>query len=678
MLNLNLLDYKYNYIVKKRNFYVNNKYKKKKKNYFYYLLSRRKYNLLLAKRFYLETVNTNFFVKRNVSLLHKLYFFTLLTGLSNNVYDMKDIFFHNRPNLNALASLQISNFESVTLKIKQVSLLSNWVNIQDNINIYKELALIKNLSFMAEDHVDDLDKSFIELEKKIKIKFFTFIFFNIKRIYQLFKRKLFFFKYKSISKKFNFLFKQISTHFVNIVKFKKKRIKKFKYFRKLKVKYHFNALTISKVLYKHIQNKIHKFPFINFFFNLVILSNLKKKFNFDFIKKISNNFKKKSSTYNIFSFFFKKSVTLYRYKCLYAALFKTSIVNNFGKGKKLFKKNKKKNKKKYKKFNKLATSKFKDQKELLNLIIKYSTFLDQDYISSANYLNLFNAIDYNNILPLHFFIGLLNNWNIWFYYYNTFMPNLKFKYICSYNFSHCSTLKNYTWFQKNKNNIKYKYSLLNLKFKNKYLSFFMYDYLFYTNTFLKNNIIHKLFLNNSNFFFNSYDYFVVDILPDFENFLKVSDNLCYFNICTLSKKKKINSLFFYNINYYNFFNVYNNFMLTVLNDYVFFFNTVINNNLNKKYIKNVSNNNLLNISLCKHNFIVLKYSLYFFNILNYFYNKINLFKNLFLFFIFQNLKFSKFNSYLNFIIYSELNFILLNYYLIILNFVITYIKYKHK
>jgi hypothetical protein len=125
MLNLNLLDYKYNYIVKKRNFYVNVKYKKKKKNYFYYLLSRRKYNLLLAKRFYLENVNTNLYVKRNVSLLHKLYFFTLLTGLSTNVYDMKDIFFHNRPNLNALSSLQISNFESVNLKIKQNSSLVN-------------------------------------------------------------------------------------------------------------------------------------------------------------------------------------------------------------------------------------------------------------------------------------------------------------------------------------------------------------------------------------------------------------------------------------------------------------------------------------------------------------------------------------------------------------------------
>jgi hypothetical protein len=206
----------------------------------------------------------------------------------------------------------------------------------------------------------------------------------------------------------------------------------------------------------------------------------------------------------------------------------------------------------------------------------------------------------------------------------------------------------------------------------------MYDYLFYTNNYFKNNLINKLFLNNSNFFFNSYEFFIVDILPDFENFLKITDNLCYFNICTLSKKRKINSLFFYNINYYNFFNVYNNFMLTVLNDYAFFFNTVINTNLNKKYFKFMSNTNLLNISLCKFNFITLKYSLYFFNILNYFYTKINIFKNLFLFFVFKNIKFSKLNSYLLFIIYSELNFILLNYYLIILNFVITYIKYKNK
>jgi hypothetical protein len=125
MLNLHLLDYKYNYIVKQRNFYVNNKYKKKKKNYFYYLFSRRKYNTLIAKRFYLENVTSNLFVKQNVSLLHKLYFFTLLTGLSTNVYDMKDIFFYNRPNMNSLISLQISNFESVNLKLKQSSFLFN-------------------------------------------------------------------------------------------------------------------------------------------------------------------------------------------------------------------------------------------------------------------------------------------------------------------------------------------------------------------------------------------------------------------------------------------------------------------------------------------------------------------------------------------------------------------------
>jgi hypothetical protein len=262
---------------------------------------------------------------------------------------------------------------------------------------------------MAEDHVEDLEQSLLVLESKVKLEFFSFIFFNIKRIYTLFKRKLFFFKYKRISKKFNFLFKQLSSHFVSIVKFKKNRIRKFIYFRKLRVKYNFNAFSMSKVLIKHIQNRIHKFPFINFFFNLVILSNFKKKFNFNFNKIISTNLLKHSRTINIFTFFLKRSVNLYRYKCLYAALFKTSIVNNFGKGKKLFKRNKKRNKKKYKKFNKLVTSKFKDQKELLNLIIKYTTFLDQDYISSANYLNIFNSIDYNNILPLHFFIGLLNN-----------------------------------------------------------------------------------------------------------------------------------------------------------------------------------------------------------------------------------------------------------------------------
>jgi hypothetical protein len=134
---------------------------------------------------------------------------------------------------------------------------------------------------MAEHQVASFEQNLFDQKKELQLKFFNFTFFHIKRVYRLFIRKLFFKKAKRFSKKFNSLFKQVLTHFTYIVKFKKNRVKKFNYFKKLKVKYHFNSQFITRLLIQHLKNKIYNYYFPTVCFNMSFLCNFKKKINFN-------------------------------------------------------------------------------------------------------------------------------------------------------------------------------------------------------------------------------------------------------------------------------------------------------------------------------------------------------------------------------------------------------------
>lgn len=211
----------------------------------------------------------------------------------------------------------------------------------------------------------------------------------------------------------------------------------------------------------------------------------------------------------------------------------------------------------------------------------------------------------------------------------------------------------------------------------------MYEYLFFNNIYNKNSILSNLFLNNNVFFFNNYSFFIVDVLNFFESLLTDTDNSVYFNLSSVSKEYK-RKYFFYNIlniNYYNFFNVYTNFIYKVLNDYPYYFINSLNINYNNKLLVNL--NYYSNISFCskiKYGFYIknFKYYLYFFNVLSYYFKNINYFKLIFIA-ILNNLKNNLISLKANmkfFIIYTEFNFIILNYYLILLNFILIFFKYK--
>lgn len=169
------------------------------------------------------------------------------------------------------------------------------------------------------------------------------------------------------------------------------------------------------------------------------------------------------------------------------------------------------------------------------------------------------------------------------------MPNTNFKYLCKDNYISHISFKKHNWYFRNKNNIKYKYKLCLLNLKNKLLFFLMYEHLFFNAIFNKNNFLKFHFLKNSNiFFFNIFDFFIVETLHDFDIFSIQTDNNCFVRMCTVSSKLK-RSLFFsnhLNINFYNFFNVNNNFNFKILNDFSFCF-------LNIKVFKNLIKNNLV-------------------------------------------------------------------------------------
>lgn len=303
-----------------------------------------------------------------------------------------------------------------------------------------------------------------------------------------------------------------------------------------------------------------------------------------------------------------------------------------------------------------------------------------DLTSSFNFFNLLlfnNKESKTNVIPVFYFIGTLYNWYYWFYYYTSYMPNLLFKYLCKDNYVSHISLRKHNWFYRNKNNIKYKYSLYLLNFKNKLLYFFMYEFLFFNSIYLKNNILKFYLLKNSNiFFFNNFEYFVVETFYDFDSFLIATDNKCYFRLSSISSIFKRRFFFsnFLNINFYNFFNVNNNFISKIYNDFSFYF-------INLKSFKKFYNyDKILIKSLnCNKFFFNMKFYLFMFNFFSLNYYHIFVFKKIYLTFLKKiSITLPILNNKKNFkyfIILAELNYILINYYLVLLNFTTFLLKY---
>lgn len=209
----------------------------------------------------------------------------------------------------------------------------------------------------------------------------------------------------------------------------------------------------------------------------------------------------------------------------------------------------------------------------------------------------------------------------------------------------------------------------------------MYEYLFFNSFFNKNNLLKFYLLKNSNlFFFNIFEYYIVETLNDFDVFSAKTDNNCYVRLSTVSSKLK--RIFFFstylNLNFYNFFNVNNNFNYKILNDFSFYF-------LNVKFYKNFYKNNKNNLVFLQKNykpiyFFNIKLFLYVYNFFSLIFYYIYIFKRIYLAvlknLILNNLLVTKLvNNYKYFIILAELNYILINYYLILLNFLTFLLKY---
>jgi hypothetical protein len=242
----------------------------------------------------------------------------------------------------------------------------------------------------------------------------------------------------------------------------------------------------------------------------------------------------------------------------------------------------------------------------------------------SNYLGIKN-INYNNknmnkfIINDNFIcknlIGVVPNYYNWYYIYNVYVPNIKFKYLCSYNYLTKIRLKKFSWYLYNKKRLKLKNKLLILKLKNKDKILFFYEYLFYINLFNKNNKINDKFLNNFNFIFNTFEYYILT------NYLNVEED----------------SIIFYNKNFpYYFKNVYSN---------------LLNNNI----FNNLLNNN----KIIKYNNIYIQ-SLFLFSFVNNKYIKIN--------------KINKINKKIR---KNNFNFIFIYYYILLINFIYIFSIYKY-
>ena len=224
-----------------------------------------------------------------------------------------------------------------------------------------------------------------------------------------------------------------------------------------------------------------------------------------------------------------------------------------------------------------------------------------------------NSLVLNGDLANKILIGIMPDYFNWYYIYNIYIPNIKFKYLHSYNYLTKVKLKKFSWFYYNKKRLKIKYNILALKLKNKNKILFFYEYLFYSNLFNTNNNISLNFLNTFNFFYNTFEY---SILTNYLNVdIKVS---LYSKTFPYYFKKNNNNLLKKNI-------------------YTFFFNNKNNN--------------------CKNIFLQ---SLFLFSFLNVKYKKIN--------------KINKINN-INNKTNLNWNIIYIYYYILLIDFIFLLLKY---
>lgn len=207
----------------------------------------------------------------------------------------------------------------------------------------------------------------------------------------------------------------------------------------------------------------------------------------------------------------------------------------------------------------------------------------------------------------NFFIGNMPDYFRWLYIYTGFSPNIKFKYLHSYNYITKADLKKFSWYNFTKKNKMYKNKLLLLKLKNKNIFLFLYNYLFYTELFNTANILNKQYNQNFNFFYNTVEYLILTNYLDVEDLeyeLNIKNTLYYFKNITIynAEKKKNIYIFFYNklnvkkyiykikIYYLFFFSILNTKLKNIsklkkINDLIYFNkNKVSKKKLKKKWI----------------------------------------------------------------------------------------------
>lgn len=611
--------------------------------------------------------NIDFFYLKN-KILNKIHYkFNYFNKLFSYLLASRKRHIHNKYNIFFSSFIKLKNSNFITLKKlnKKKKLISYIVLNYFKFNYITTAFLInkfKNSYFLFFKKNVNIFFKFC-LQKASSNFFFNVLFANLLSSFYYF----FYFKnIYSIYSKFLVKKTYLQTNFFKFFQFTFKTKKKNK-----------KVFVINKYKNKFIRKKLF------FYYGLSC-----RKDNFN-SRKFKNNVK--SNKKNL-----KKTNKFFRSKRRKLNSYKLKLKNQLKieKHNKYFKSYNKKNNlqkleynNKKKKFKKIKLSKKKLS------VKKIKIFFDNICINANNvskkissYFNFLNikTVDRNSfLLPKHYFLGTMYNFLSWYYYYTMYAANFKFKYLCSFNLDNSSKFFNYSWYLKNKVNTKNKYFLLNLKLKNKYLFFFMYEYLFFNNIYNKNSILSNLFLNNNVFFFNNYSFFIVDVLNFFETLLNDTDNSVYFNLSTVSKDYKRKYFFcnILNINYYNFFNVHTNFIYKVLNDYPYNFINSLNVNYNIKLLSNLNYyGNVTFFSKIKSSIYIknFKYYLYFFNVISYYFKNINYFKLIFIS-ILNDLKNNLVNLKINlkfFIIYTEFNFIILNYYLILLNFILIFFKYK--
>lgn len=70
---------------------------------------------------------------------------------------------------------------------------------------------------------------------------------------------------------------------------------------------------------------------------------------------------------------------------------------------------------------------------------KYTNKNKNKYIS-----NNVDIVKDSEIKSTNFFVGLMPNYSKWYYIYNIFVPNIKFKYLYSYNTLTCATKRKFS------------------------------------------------------------------------------------------------------------------------------------------------------------------------------------------------------------------------------------------